>query len=596
MDESYFVNGFGVGGTIMLTCMSFLNKYRITVFAAIVMMLIELSVELLQPFIISKMIDDGIRQGNLSVVFMWGGILAGCAIVALVSGILSSFFASHVSQGFAYDLRDTLYGKVQSYSLAVFDRFASSSLITRLTNDVTQLQNTVFMGLRIMMRAPLLVIGSIVMAFVVYAKLAILLTLTVPLLLIFLLWVMKRAGSLFKIVQVKLDAVNNVIQENLIGMRLIRVFGRMKYESERFARTSKELMERTMTVLRLTELTMPFILLIMNVGILVVLWFGQIEIQIGDATIGEVVAVVNYSMRITGALSVFSMIVINISRARASAQRIAEVLETKSDLIDIVAGKDKMQSIHGSVTFDSVTFGYPETNSLVLQNISFKAKAGTTVAIMGMTGSGKSSLVSLILRLYERDEGLIMIDGQDIYSVEIEYLRELIGYVPQEVILFSGTIQDNIAWGKPNATFEEIMEAAKLSQIHDSIIKLPLGYDTILGQKGINLSGGQKQRLTIARALIRKPKILLLDDSTSALDVQTEEKLLEALRSVSCTTFLVTQKISSTLSADLILLLDDGRLIAQGRHEELLAECVLYQDIFESQVEEGGVRHVEGIK
>jgi ATP-binding cassette subfamily B multidrug efflux pump len=596
MDGSYFVDGFGFGGTIMLTCMSFLNKYRITVFAAIVMMLIELSVELIQPFIISKMIDDGIRQGNLSVVFMWGGILAGCAFVALVSGILSSFFASHVSQGFAYDLRGKLYEKVQSYSLAIFDRFASSSLITRLTNDVTQLQNTVFMGLRIMMRAPLLVIGSIVMAFVVYAKLAVLLTLTVPLLLLFLLWVMKRAGSLFKIVQVKLDAVNNVIQENLIGMRLIRVFGRMRYETERFASTSKELMERTMTVLRLTELTMPFILLIMNAGILVVLWFGQIEIQIGDATIGEVVAVVNYSMRTTGALSVFSMIVVNISRARASAQRITEVLETNSDLLDSVDGMDNMQSIEGSVTFDAVTFRYPETNSLVLQNISFKAKAGTTVAIMGMTGSGKSSLVSLILRLYERNEGLIMIDSQDIYSLELECLRDVIGYVPQEVILFSGTIQDNIAWGKPNATFEEIIEAAKLAQIHDSIMKLQLGYDTMLGQKGINLSGGQKQRLTIARALVRKPKILLLDDSTSALDVRTEENLLRALRSVSCTTFLVTQKISSTLSADLILLLDDGRLIAQGRHEELLEECVLYRDIFESQVEKGGIRHVEGIK
>ena len=301
----------------MLTCMSFLKKYRISAFAALLMMLIELSVELMQPFIISKMIDDGIRKGDLSVVLMWGGVLAGAALVALGSGVLSSFFAAHTSQGFAYDLRDKLYATVQSFSVSVFDRFASSSLITRLTNDVTQLQNTVFMGLRIMMRAPLLVIGSVVMAFVVYAKLAILLTLTVPFLLIFLLWVLKRAGSLFQTVQVKLDDVNRVIQENLMGMRLIKVFGRMRYESERFARTSKELMERTISVLRLTEVTMPTILLIMNAVILAVLWFGQIEIHTGNATIGEVVAIVNYSVRTAGALSVFSMIVVNFSRARA---------------------------------------------------------------------------------------------------------------------------------------------------------------------------------------------------------------------------------------------------------------------------------------
>ncbi|WP_438349533.1 ABC transporter ATP-binding protein [Paenibacillus sp. FA6] len=580
----------------MHTCISFLKKYRISAFAALLMMLIELMVELMQPFIIAKMIDDGIRQGEISVVLMWGGILAGFSLVALGSGILSSFFASHVSQGFAYDLRDRLYATVQSFSLSVFDRFASSSLITRLTNDVTQLQNTVFMGLRIMMRAPLLVIGSVVMAFIVYAKLAILLTLTVPFLLIFLLWMLKKAGSLFQTVQAKLDDVNRVIQENLIGMRLIRVFGRMRYESERFARTSKELMERTISVLGLTELTMPSVLLIMNAVILAVLWFGQIEIHTGDATIGEVVAIINYSIRTTGALSVFSMIVVNISRARASAGRIAEVLETKNDLADEHDGEDTTHSIYGSVEFDSVTFKYPETKSPVLHNISFKAKAGTTTAIMGMTGSGKSSLVSLILRLYERDEGIITIDGKDIHSLEVEYLRDAVGYVPQDIMLFSGTIHDNIAWGKPDATQEEIMDAAKLAQIHDSIIKLPLGYDTMLGQKGINLSGGQKQRLTIARSLVRKPKILLLDDSTSALDVRTEVALLGALRDVSCTTFLITQKISSTRQADLILLLDNGQLIAQGSHEELLADSVLYQDIYKSQFEEGGVRHVEGVK
>ena len=584
------------GGIVMVTCLFYLKKYRISTVAAILMMLIELSVELIQPLIISKMIDGGIRNGDLSIVLQWGGFLAVCSIIAFVSGILSSFYASHVSQGFAYDLREHLYEKVQSYSLSVFDRFAASSLITRLTNDVTQLQNTVFMGLRIMMRAPLLVIGSVVMAFVVHAKLALLLTLTVPVLLIFLLVVVKKAGNLFRMVQVRLDTANGVIQENLIGMRLIRVYGRMKYETERFARSSQELMVRTITALRLTELTTPIILLIMNAGILAVLWFGQVKISLGEATMGEVVAIVNYSLRTTGALSVFSMIVVNFSRARASAQRIADALGTDSNLLGVTDGNLTAYTMNGAVTFEHVTFQYPDTAAAVLHDISFETKPGTTVAIMGATGAGKTSLVGLIPRLYEQNAGVIKIDGTDISTLNTEYLRDAIGYVPQEIILFTGTVRENIAWGKKDATLDEIIEAAKLAQIHDTIIQFPRGYDTILGQKGVNLSGGQKQRLTIARALVRKPCILILDDSTSALDVRTEASLLQALRNISCTTFLITQKISSTLHADLILLLEDGSLLAQGSHEELIAECALYQRIYESQFESRRDSHVEGVK
>lgn len=580
----------------MVTCMSFLKKYRISVGVAILMMLIELSVELIQPFVISIIIDKGISDGDLSIVLQWGGVLVACSIIAFGSGIVSSFFASHVSQSFAYDLRERLYDKVQSYSLAVFDRFAASSLITRLTNDVTQLQNTVFMGLRIMMRAPLLIMGSVIMSFVVHTELALLLTVTVPILLVFLLSVMKKAGRLFRAVQQRLDAVNGVIQENLIGMRLIRVYGRMKYETERFSRVSNDLMNRTVAALRLTELTMPIILLIMNVGIIALLWFGQKKIAVGDATMGEVVAVVNYSMRTTGALSVFSMIVVNFSRARASAQRIADALETESNLVGVTEGQDRSSTIKGAVSFEHVTFQYPDTQAAVLRDISFETSPGVTVAIMGATGSGKSSLLGLIPRLYEQNDGVIWLDGKDTRTLDSTYLRDTIGYVPQEIILFTGTIRDNIAWGKLDATLEEIIEAAKLAQIHDSIIKFPLGYDTILGQKGVNLSGGQKQRLTIARALVRKPRLLLLDDSTSALDVRTESALLHALKNVSCTTFLITQKISSTIGADHILLLDEGSLLAQGSHHELLDHCALYQRIYESQFEEEGVRHVERIK
>ncbi|MHA0857813.1 ABC transporter ATP-binding protein [Paenibacillus sp. CMAA1364] len=576
--------------------MSYLRKYRISAFAAIVMMIIELLVELLQPFIISKMIDDGIRKGELSVVLMWGGVLAGFALIALCSGIVSSFFASHVSQSFAYDLREKLFKTIQTFSLSVFDRFATSSLLTRLTNDITQLQNTVFMGLRIMMRAPLLVVGSVVMAFVVYPRLALLLTVIVPILLIFLVWMLKRAGRLFRIVQINLDHVNRLIQENLMGMRLIRVFGRMSYESERFANTSKELMFRTISVMRLTELTMPFILLMMNSVILAILWFGQIEVYTGAASMGEVVAIINYSMRTTGALSVFSMIVVNFSRAKASAERIAEVLETKDEFVEEHYENYTSRRIQGHVQFDAVSFRYPDKNTHALYNISFQAKAGSTVAIMGMTGSGKSSLLSLILRLYEPNEGAILLDNKDIRNYELDYLRLVIGYVPQETSLFTGTIHENIAWGKPDATLDEVIKAAQLAQIHDTIIHFPSAYETLLGQKGVNLSGGQKQRLAIARSLVRNPQLLLLDDCTSALDVKTESALLHALKDMSCTTFLITQKISSALQADLIMVVDNGRLIAQGTHTELLASGGLYQTIYESQLEGGALRHVEGVK
>lgn len=601
----------------MIKLLYYLKKYRVAAIAALVMMLIELAVELAQPYLISKIIDNGIQQGDLSVVWLWGGVLVGSAVVAFAAGIASSFFASHASLGFGYDLREKLYEKVQTFSYAVFNRFATSSLITRLTGDVTQVQDTVFMSLRFMTRVPLVVIGSMIMAVIVNPRLGLLLVVMVPVLLIVVVWMIKKAALLFRNVQRRLDAVNGVIQENLTGIRLIRVFVRMGHEIERFAGFSGKLMKGTISALRLTETTMPFMLLMMNVCIIAVLWFGRVDIASGNATVGEVVAVINYLLRTIGAMSALSWILVTFSRASASAQRLNEVFNTEdtseteqnkavsttaptagsvksSHFPQSVYPAKKQRNVKGAVEFRSVGFSYPNSEITVLDNITFTAKAGERIAIMGATGSGKSSLVQLIPRLYTEDQGKVRIDGTDAAELDLSKLRGAIGYVPQEVVLFTGSIRENIAWGREDATLEEIVEAAKRAQIHETIENLPNGYDTLLGQRGVNLSGGQKQRLSIARALVRRPSILILDDSTSALDVATEGRLLDALEELSCTTFIITQKISSTTSADLILLLDDGQLIGQGKHEDLMESSELYRRIHESQYGEGA-QHVQSI-
>ncbi len=606
----------------MLKLFVHLKKYRVAAIAALVMMLIELTVELAQPYLISKIIDNGIQQGDLAVVWMWGGVLVGSAVIAFAAGIASSFFASHASLGFGYDLREKLYDKMQTFSYAVFNRFATSSLITRLTGDVTQVQDTVFMSLRFMTRVPLVVIGSMIMALVVSPRLGLLLVVMVPVLLVVVIWMIKKAALLFRNVQRRLDAVNGVIQENLTGIRLIRVFVRMGHEIERFAGFSGKLMKGTIAALRLTETTMPFMLLMMNGCIIAVLWFGRGEIVSSSATVGEVVAVINYLLRTIGALSALSWILVTFSRASASAQRLNEVFETEDTSETDHTGRreqeiftgnpditrslnhagsggsaktgQEQRIVQGEVEFRNVGFSYPNSEIKVLEDISFLAKAGERIAIMGATGSGKSSLVQLIPRLYTEEQGEVRIDAADASMLDLPTLRQSIGYVPQEVVLFTGSVRENIAWGREDATMEEIVEAAKRAQIHETIEQLPNGYDTLLGQRGVNLSGGQKQRLSIARALVRRPSILILDDSTSALDVATEGRLLNALEELSCTTFIITQKISSTTSADLILLLDDGRLIGQGKHENLMETSELYRRIHESQYGEG-VQYVQSI-
>ncbi len=545
-------------------------------------MLTELVVELWQPLLMAKIIDEGIMKKDMETVLLWGSFMVGLSFIAFLSGILNSFYAAHVSQSYGYDVRSFLFEKVQAFSFADFNKFSSASLITRMTNDVTQLQNTLFMSLRIMMRAPLLIIGGLVMAFVVHVKLALILAVVVPLLFFFLVYLMNKGGELFRKVQEKLDILNSVMQENLAGMKLIRAFLRRKHETNRFSDANEKLMKQTTYVLRLMEVTMPILLLLMNVSILGVLWFGSIELNAGGAQVGEIVAIVNYATRITSALSVFTFIIMAFSRAKASAGRITEVLDTEVNLVDRVnALHEGPQS--GNIAFQNVSFRYPGTQEYVLKDIHFTIKPGEVVAILGGTGSGKTSLFQLIPRLYDVTEGAIMVDGKDVREYSQEALREAIGFVPQEAFLFTGTVKENILWGKETATMDELMEAAQDAQIHETIMKLPLTYETKIGQRGVNLSGGQKQRMAIARALVRKPKILVLDDSTSALDLKTEAKLLMALKKYTCTTLIITQKISTAMQADKILLLQEGEISAQGNHETLLKESPLYLRIWESQ-------------
>lgn len=574
----------------MLKMMGFLKPYRLQMGIALFFMMVELAVELCQPLLIAKIIDEGIVKENLVVVLKWGGIMMALSLGAFAVGILNSFYAAHVSQRFGYDVRKVLFEKVQGFSFSNFNDFSTSSLITRITGDVTQMQQTVFMGLRIMLRAPLLVIGGLVMALIVNTKLALVIVMTVPVIFILLVWAMKKSALLFRSVQENVDTVNRIMRENLTGMRLIKAFFRKQHEIDRFTLASRQLKDRTVAALKVMETTMPILLFVLNLSMIAVLWFGSKEVFSGRAPVGEVVAIVNYAFRITSAFSILSFLIMIFSRARASSSRIVEVLETKEGMEDAKSTPSMLGITEGKIEFDQVSFHYPGSETPVLQNLSFTVPAGTTTAVLGATGSGKSSLFQLIPRLYDVNEGKIFIDDLPIDTIKLSALRRSIGFVPQESFLFSGTVQENIRWGKEDAPMEEVRKAAEGAQIHDTIFSLPKQYETVLGQKGVNLSGGQKQRLSIARALVRNPKILLLDDSTSALDMKTEANLLQAIRTYSCTTMIITQKISTAMEADNILLLEDGKLLAQGSHGQLLKQSALYQAIFQSQLGKEALR------
>ena len=572
----------------MKTVFAYVKPYIGIVVIALMLMFVELFVELIQPLIMSRIIDEGIIAGDTDIIIYYGLIMVGLTILALLAGIINSYFSAHAAQSFGFDLRNALFTKIQSFTMATYLKFPTAGLITRLTSDITQVQNVLFMSLRIMLRAPLSVIGSIVLAFYVNAKMAMFFLVGAPILLIFLCVMAVKGIRLFALVQKRLDRVNRVLQEGLQAIRLVKAYMRGKYEATRFEEVSTALKLDTMKALRIMELILPVLMLIMNFCLLAVIWFGSKEISAGSAEVGDLVAIVNYATRMTGAFSMFAFIIIAFARAKASAERMEEVLLVDEGTETYEGGKEKNvinESEIGAVHFRNVSFVYPETEQLVLNQVSFSVMPGEKLAIMGATGAGKSTLLGLLPRFYDVTEGEILVNGRNVQSWALDDLRAMIGYVPQQSMLFTGSIYENVSWGKANAPLEEVQAATMQAQIHDSVESFPDSYNTRVGQKGVNLSGGQKQRLSIARALIRKSQILILDDSTSALDVKTEAALWESLEKEQATMLVVTQKIRTAKTADKILLLEEGRVVGFGSHEQLILSNELYRNIAKSQQE-----------
>lgn len=565
----------------MKTVFSYTKPYSFLIGVALFLMLLELVVELLQPLVIASIIDDGIVAGDQDTIIRLGLVLMGLSLIGFLSGVVNSYFASHASHSFSFDVRRAVYERVQSFSLAMFNKFPASGLITRLTSDIQMIQQVLYMGLRIMLRAPLIVIGSMVMAFVVNAQLAVYLVIVFPILLVFLYVMVRKGVVYFSFVQRRLDKVNRMVQENLQAVRLIKAYLRGKYEANRFSEVAGALKTDTVKAFRIMEIILPILLFGMNVSLLAVIWFGAFGIQSGDAQIGELVAIVNYAMRMTGAFSMFSFIIMAFARAKASSDRIEEVLLADDDGEAVNGATVPLRE--GTVRFDDVSFAYPGTSRRVLQHISFELAPREKLAIMGATGSGKTSLLQLIPRFYEATEGSVSVHGRDVREWDLQELRKTIGLVPQQSMLFTGSISNNLSWGKEQAALWELQGAAEKAQIDETVQRFPKGYETRVGQKGVNLSGGQKQRLSIARALVRKPSILILDDSTSALDVKTESALWAELDKEQATTLLVTQKVRTAMRADRILLLEDGVASAYGTHDELLNMSPLYREIAQSQ-------------
>lgn len=529
------------------------------------------------------MINEGVLKNNPENLILWGSIMLGITIFTFACGIINSYFSSHVSISFAYDIREKLFAKIQNFTFEKLSLYPTSTLVTRFTNDVRQIQNTIFMALRIMVRAPLLVIGCIMMALIVNVKISLIFLIIVPLLIAFLYWVLIKGSTMFNKVQESVDYVNRVIQENIAGMRIIKAFVRRDFENVRFQDSNEELAKETKDTFRFVEASMPILLFVMNISLIFILWFGNKQTIAGTTNVGDVVAIVNYALRTVMAISMFTFIALAFSRAKASAERLENILteETSSEAFE--ADSPKVEQ--GKIQFENVCFTYPGENVSVLENISFTLRPGERLAVIGATGSGKTTLFQLIPRLYEAQKGTIFIDDYPLSAYHIDELRNSIGYVPQSPLLFTGTIADNITFGKEDASQEEVIQAAKDAQIHETIESFSEKYETIVGQRGVNLSGGQKQRISIARALIRKPKILMFDDSTSALDSTTEAYLLEALHKYDCSTLMITQKISTAKKAERILLMDEGKMLAIGTHSELLKTSKLYQKIVESQFE-----------
>lgn len=564
----------------------FLKDYRKQVIIGPIFKWMEAVLELIVPLVMAKIIDVGVKNADKGYVFRMGGLLLLIAAVSLGCALVCQYSASIASQGVGTNLRREMFDRINRFSHAELDRFGTHSLITRLTNDVNQLQVAVAMLIRLVVRAPFLAIGAVVMAFTIDVKLSLIFLVVFPLIVGVLYFVMNRSIPFFRVMQKKLDKISLITRENLEGARVIRAFSKQDAELSRFTSASDDLANTSVRVGRLSALLNPLTYVIMNLGIVAILWFGGFRVDSGRLTQGEIIAFVNYMTQILQALIVVANLVVIFTKASASASRINEVLETEPSVSDAVSGEVAPLADEAALEFDRVAFTYAGAEEPSLSGITVKLRPGETLGVIGGTGSGKSTFVSLIPRFYDATSGEVKVFGRDVKEYPLAELRRLVGTVPQKAAVVSGTIRENLRWAKPDATDEELWAALKTAQAESFVAALPQKLETRVEQGGKNFSGGQKQRLTIARALVGKPSILILDDSASALDFATDAALRKALRTETkgMTVIMVSQRASTIRYADQILVLDDGGMAGLGTHEELFENCPVYREICLSQL------------
>ena len=575
----------------MLKFARFLKQFKREVLIGPVFKLTEAVFELIVPLVMAQIIDVGIANGDRGYVLRMGGVMVLLGLVGLGCALICQYCAARASQGFGTVLRSEMFRHINTLSHGEIDQIGTPSLITRITNDVNQLQLAVAMLIRLVVRAPFLVIGATVMALLLDWKLACIFFVAAPLMALVLYLVMSRSIPFYRIIQKKLDRISLITRENLSGVRVIRAFSRQEKEKERFAQASEDQMSTSIAVGRISALLNPLTSAIINLAIAAVIWFGGFRVDAGGMTQGEVIAFVNYLNQILLAMIVVANLVVIFTKAAASATRVDEVLELHPSIVNRVSRP--AQEVEGSpeIAFDAVSFAYPDAGAYSLSDISFTVARGQTLGIIGGTGCGKSTLVNLIPRFYEVSQGSLKVDGVDVRDYPMEQLRGKVGIVPQRAVLFSGTLRQNMQWRKQDATDEEIWQALETAQAASFVRKMPDGLDSVILQGGKNLSGGQKQRLTIARALVGEPEILILDDSASALDFATDAALRRAIAKFSAgrgnrmTTIIVSQRANTVRYADQLVVLDDGRATGIGTHEQLLESCQIYREIYWSQNE-----------
>ncbi|HEY5005177.1 MAG TPA: ABC transporter ATP-binding protein [Ktedonobacteraceae bacterium] len=578
----------------MIKLTRFLKPYRMILVVVIVLAIVQALSNLYLPNLMADIIDNGIVKGDTGYIWRTGGLMLLVTIGGTVAAVIGIFFSSKVATGFGKIVRAKIFTRVGQFSLHEFDLLGTSSLITRTTNDTTQVQQVMILILNMLITAPITLVAGIILAINQDAGLSWIFVVVIPVLVGAILLIMSRAIPLFSIIQVKLDKLNLILDEGLTGVRVVRAFDRQRYEEQRFNEANLDLTDVTVRVNRMVAALMPIMMLVLNLSSIAILWFGAIRISNGDMQVGALFAFLQYAMQILFALLMVSMMFILLPRAEASAKRIDEVLAIVPEIND-PEQVNHSEITRGYVEFQDVTFSYAGAEEPALSHISFNAAPGEVTAIIGGTGAGKSSLVNLIPRFYDIDSGLILIDGVDIRAMAQEHLRAKIGFVPQKAVLFSGTIADNIRYGKEDATDEEIRHAADIAQASDFIESMQDGFASMIAQGGINVSGGQKQRLSIARALVRKPEIYVFDDSFSALDFKTDARLRAALKDETrdATVFIVAQRVGTVMDADRIIVLDEGHIAGIGTHRELLKTSDVYREIVSSQLSSAEIE--EGI-